>query len=161
MTELSLKNKQRRNRAGMTPSAQSEIRYAVLRGLPLLLKDQVCRSCKTTVAYCLYRDFVGLRAALKAQPGVALSPAWDALSKAQSVRHRNRYLRQHCHHAIQPLYTQAAVLHSAKPVRVAFGMARMEHIADCVPKSTTCSFNCATAAWCALQHKQLQMCRQL
>lgn len=40
---------------------------------------------------CVCRDFVGLRATMKALPHVALSPAWDALSKAQSVRHRDRY----------------------------------------------------------------------
>ncbi len=34
---------------------------------------------------------MSLRAALKSQPGVALSPAWDALSKAQSVRGQDRY----------------------------------------------------------------------
>ncbi|KAL0027155.1 hypothetical protein WJX79_010685 [Trebouxia sp. C0005] len=37
-----------------------------------------------------FRDFIRLRAALTSQPGVALSPAWDALSKAQSVRGQDR-----------------------------------------------------------------------
>lgn len=112
LAELSSENKQRRYRENTTPAAHSEIRYAVLRGLPLLLKDQMCRSCKTTVSYGLCRDFVGLRAALKAQPGVALTPAWDALSKAQSVRHRDRYGDSAAIMLYEPLRTRSCLAFS-------------------------------------------------